>query len=422
MMSSPPSSAPLRPRVALVGVSGYGRTHLAELLHLSKKGLVQITAAVSVDPVADAASLEQLGGTGCRVFPDLDSMLATFHGNLDLCCLPTPIATHAPFAIKALQAGSNVLIEKPATATLADARAVARAARLADRFAAVGFQQVYAPGNRALKAKLLNGAIGRVRRIHVLGLWPRPLAYFNRNSWVGRLRVNEEWVNDSPANNALAHFVNLALFFAGPTPNQVATPTTLKAERYRCQPVETFDTVVADVGTSTGVAIRLALSHSTATYAPVTLRIEGDTGQVEWTHCSGYSLTARDGAPEWHSVEDDDIARAHLFDLCVRRITDKTTPIYDIDDAAAHVLVIQALNLAGHPDRIPSSACQESSGPEAAISVPGLDQWLEAAHQSTRSLQELGCPWAQPPHHAPAHAWTATDPSGTSPSKQNLVC
>lgn len=411
MLSSPHS--PRKPaRVALVGLSGYGRAHLAELLRLSTQGRVQITAAVSVDPDADAVSIEQLRDTGCKIFPNLDSMLAAMRGELDLCCLPTPIPTHAPFAIKILQAGSNVLIEKPAAATLTDARAITRAAHLADRFAAIGFQQVYTPGNRGLKAKLLNGAIGRVRRIHVLGLWPRPLSYFTRNSWAGRLRVANEWVNDSPANNALAHFVNLALFFAGRTPDHVAMPVALNAERYRCQPIETFDTAVANVSTCSGVDLRFVLSHSTTDYTPVSIRIEGETGQIEWTHYSGYSITSNGSSPEWHPVEDDDVARAHLFDLCVRRITDKSTPVYDIAAASAHVLVIQALTLAGTPHSIPLSACLQTSGPEASISVPGLDRWLAAAHQSTRSLRELGCPWDQPPDHAPEHAWTSGDPSG----------
>ena len=45
--------------------------------------------------------------------------------------------------------------------------------------------------------------------------WPRYFNYYARNNWAGKLAMNGTWVFDSPVNNACAHYLNLALFWAG---------------------------------------------------------------------------------------------------------------------------------------------------------------------------------------------------------------
>ena len=50
------------------------------------------------------------------------------------------------------------------------------------------------------------------------------------------------WVMDSPAANALSHFLQLPLYLLGPSMNQAATPVKVEAELYRANSIENYDT------------------------------------------------------------------------------------------------------------------------------------------------------------------------------------
>jgi hypothetical protein len=47
---------------------------------------------------------------------------------------------------------------------------------------------------------------------------------------------------DSPASNALAHFLHLSLFFLGAGFHESAQPTSVSAELYRANRIENYDT------------------------------------------------------------------------------------------------------------------------------------------------------------------------------------
>src|SRR5665213_934650 len=156
--------------------------------------------------------------------------------------LPLPIDLHRTFTEKCLMAGKAVLVEKPAAGSIDDVDAMIAARDRTGLLTAVGFQNLFDPAVWAVKKRLLDGAIGQVRSASVLACWPRSQAYFNRAPWAGKLQHNGVWVLDSPANNAMAHFLNLALFLLGSTQVDSANPITVEAELYRANSIENYDT------------------------------------------------------------------------------------------------------------------------------------------------------------------------------------
>ncbi len=110
-------------------------------------------------------------------------MLREFRGRIDLCLIPTGIHWHARMTIAALEAGANVLVEKPLAGSSAEVAAVRAAEQRAGRFVAVGCQDFYEPGTTWLQAEVRRGAIGAIQSVRMLGLWPRDRAYFARNNW-----------------------------------------------------------------------------------------------------------------------------------------------------------------------------------------------------------------------------------------------
>jgi predicted dehydrogenase len=79
---------------------------------------------------------------------------------IDLVHICTPNTTHAGFAAAALAAGKHVVCEKPLAASVADARALADAARAGGLVAAVPFVYRYHPMVREARARVAAGELG----------------------------------------------------------------------------------------------------------------------------------------------------------------------------------------------------------------------------------------------------------------------
>ena len=78
---------------------------------------------------------------------------------------PLPNALHAPWTIRALEAGKHVLCEKPFAVTVAEARAMEQAARRAGRVVMEAFHYRYHPLFARLRTILAAGEIGEVRHL-----------------------------------------------------------------------------------------------------------------------------------------------------------------------------------------------------------------------------------------------------------------
>ena len=277
-------------RVALIGVTGYGAVHFDHLRRLAEAGRCDFAAAAVVNPDSPeaAAPLTWLRAHGAAVHGTAETLFAAEAGRLDLVCLPVGIAAHEPLVKAALAAGANVLVEKPAAGcTAAVDRMIAAERAAAPRRVFVGFQHVCAPEVATLRGILSSGALGAVRRVAVSGVWPRSDDYYARNGWAGRLAAPDGTpVRDSPANNAFAHYLNLALMFAAPSaPDGAADPVAARGALWRARPeIETFDTCMVRFDTAEGVPILLCLSHAAATAENPRIRVDCARGTVRWTH------------------------------------------------------------------------------------------------------------------------------------------
>lgn len=87
--------------------------------------------------------------------------------SVDVVSITTPNALHAPMAIAALEAGKHVWCEKPMAPKLADATAMAEAARRSGRIAILGYNYIQSPAIRYVAKLLGENAIGRVNHVRV---------------------------------------------------------------------------------------------------------------------------------------------------------------------------------------------------------------------------------------------------------------
>lgn len=338
------SEASARPRVGLIGVSGYAKIYL-QLLQENRDRL-DLTAAVIINPQEEAAVVAEFKQRGVRIYDSYEAMLAQEAGKLDLCLIPTGIPWHARMTIAALESGTNVLVEKPLAGSLADVQAIRAASVRTKRFVAVGFQDVYASEVAWLKRRILDGAIGRLESVRMIGMWPRPNNYFTRNNWAGRLHADGAAVLDSPLNNAFAHFVNLSLFLAGPAPLETAAVTIEAADLYRAHAIESFDTGVVMARSHEGVGFWFGVSHSCPRVREPELYFEGSGGRIEWWHEQRCVITSTSGAVEEHALPDTTGTRRAMFAAVLARLKDPSAFIFDVDLSRGHTAFIESVHAA----------------------------------------------------------------------------
>lgn len=347
------------PRCALIGVTGYGKVHFANLKRLLLAGEIELVGVSIINPQEAAEVLEWLQARSIRVFDDYQHMLQQLSGKLDLCCVPTGISLHGPMAEAVLAAGANLLVEKPLAGSPADGQAICGAAERAGKFACVGYQAVWAPSTVELVNAIHNGQLGRLRKIAVRGIWPRPASYYQRNSWAGRYRDRHGIVNDNPANNALAHFLNLALLFAGPEPWRCAQVTGAEAELFRANPIETYDTILARMQTREGVEIFFGATHASRETVHPQIDIVGDYGKATWS----YDVV---------SGGFEELCQANMFQEVVARAAGREGRIYPASEAMAHVLAVDAISQAGTIGDCTHDAVPFHMGSDAVMTIPGI--------------------------------------------------
>lgn len=99
-------------------------------------------------------------GTAAPVFTDPHAMLSATKPDMLIVCSRDD--THAEMIVAALEAGVDVLTEKPMTTTAQMCRAILEAERRTGRRVDVGFNYRFSPTAKAIKEVLLSGAIGEV--------------------------------------------------------------------------------------------------------------------------------------------------------------------------------------------------------------------------------------------------------------------
>ncbi len=108
------------------GIVGYGLAGKVFHAPLLPAAGIELAGVASSDPAKVHADHPD-----ATVHATADALFAD--DSLDLVILASPSATHAPLAIKALQAGRHVVVDKPFATTVAEADQVIEAARSANR-------------------------------------------------------------------------------------------------------------------------------------------------------------------------------------------------------------------------------------------------------------------------------------------------
>ncbi|MDQ0663017.1 putative dehydrogenase [Arthrobacter ulcerisalmonis] len=371
------------PRVALVGVHGFGERHLANLARLERSGALELVAVADPNPPQPGS----LAGS-VAVFPDLDGLLAAQPG-VDVVILATPIQTHAPLAIKALSAGMDVFVEKPPVASMAQFEQVIGVARDKGQLVQVGFQSLGSQALPAIRAAVAAGEIGTVLGISATGQWLRTKAYFKRSRWAGKRSLDGVDVVDGVATNALAHAVATGLYLAGA--RTLADVASVETDLYRANQTESDDTSVLRVRTTQGTTLLCALTLCAPEQLDPTVTVHGTLGDITLSYTQDQVvITTADGERR------ESYGRTDLLENLLAARATGAPLLCALQDTGAFTAVLEAIRTSPAPAPIGAEYVSwEGDGDDAHPVVGGISDLIARAIKAQATFAELGVPWAR---------------------------
>ncbi|HEV2709965.1 MAG TPA: oxidoreductase [Edaphobacter sp.] len=144
-----------RDAVVRVGLVGYG--YAGKTFHAPLIGAVPgLQLAVMGSSRREAVQAAYPGVAVC------DAMAAATHAEVDLVVIASPNESHFPLAAAALAAGKHVVIDKPFTVTLAEARSLVETAQKHQRILSVFHNRCWDSEVLATKEILESGVLGDV--------------------------------------------------------------------------------------------------------------------------------------------------------------------------------------------------------------------------------------------------------------------
>lgn len=370
------------PRVALVGVHGFGERHLANLARLTEDGVVELVAVADPNPPQDGA----LGGS-VAVFSSLEELLAAGSAP-DVVILATPIQTHSPLALAALAAGSDVYVEKPPVSSMAQFRDLLAAADASGRLVQVGFQSLGSHALPAIRNAVESGEIGEVLGLSAQGMWVRSKGYFKRSRWAGKRSIDGTDVVDGVATNALAHAVATGLHVAGA--HTVADVASVDTDLYRAHNTQSDDTSVIRVRTAAGQTLLCALTLCAPEQRSPSVTVHGTLGEIRFFYTEDEVVTT---TPDGERREV--FGRTDLLENLLAARHSRARLLSSLADTGAFTSVLEAIRTAQDPQEISSEhVTWEGSGDDAHPVVHGIPELMDRAAKAQATFAELGVPWA----------------------------
>ncbi len=154
-------------RIAFIGCGWIAGSHMKALLNQPD---VEIVAGADLIPGKAKAFFEKYGVENVKTdYASHKELLADKSLNLDAVTICTYNRQHAQPAIDALNAGLNVLLEKPFTVTTEEAVAVMKAEKASGKILSIGFQPRMDANMKMIKKIVESGALGKIYYIQTGG-------------------------------------------------------------------------------------------------------------------------------------------------------------------------------------------------------------------------------------------------------------
>lgn len=243
-----------------------------------------------VDTDAKMAS-HDLFPKSARFFNTIDEFLAA-KVEADVVNIATPNGFHCPYALKALDAGYHVVIEKPMGLSKAECEQVIFKALQVSKQVFVVKQNRYSPPSKWMKEVISNKTIGDVLMVQVNCYWNRDNRYYQPGGWKGSLKLD-----GGTLFTQFSHFIDIMYWVFGDIKNikaQFADFNHQNTTEFEDSGVVNFEFVNGGLGCinfSTSVWDTNMESSITVVGTKGSYKVGGQyMNEVEYCHIENYTM------------------------------------------------------------------------------------------------------------------------------------
>lgn len=314
-------------KYALIGCGRIATNHIKAVVN---NGL-ELVAVCDVLPEAMETLLAKHGlekDSSIVRYTDYKVMLAE-HPELELIAIATESGEHAHIALDCIDAGINLIIEKPIAMSMVDADEIVRRSHERGVVVSACHQNRFNVAVQKTRAALEAGRFGRLSHGSIHVRWNRNRDYYDQAKWRGT------WAQDGGClMNQCIHGIDLLRWMMGDDPVEVYGATRQQFHDW----LEAEDVGVAVVKFASGA---VATIEGTVNVYPKnleeTLYLFGETGTVKVGGTSTNNLDVWDFADEG----EDDLANKGL--------KEQTSNVYGNGHTSLYADVIDAINTGREP-------------------------------------------------------------------------
>lgn len=271
-------------RYGIVGCVGIGQTHAAGVEAADGAELVACA------DVVEENAREFADDHGCAWYTDHVEMIED--ADLDAVSVCTPSGTHSDVATSAMEAGANVLCEKPLDVYVDRVDAMLDAAEDHGVTLAGVFQRRTQPAAQRAREAVQSGELGEMTFGDVQVKWFRDADYYASGEWRGTRDMD-----GGVLMNQAIHGVDLLQWTMGGVEWVEATLDTVEHD------IEVEDTAVVTVGFENGAYGTVEATTATYPSNPVVLELNGREGSLTLEDDEMAQFETRDGEVDFDAPD-----------------------------------------------------------------------------------------------------------------------
>ena len=312
-------------KYALIGCGRIAVNHIKAVVN---NGL-DLGAVCDLVPEHIDILFEKTGYTGTPVrYTDYRKMLSE-HPELELAAIATDSGVHAEIALACLDAGLNVIVEKPMAMSMADADRIIAKAEETKRLVSVCHQNRFNLAVQRMRRALEQGRFGRLSHGSVHVRWNRNRAYYEQAPWRGK------WASDGGAlMNQCIHGIDLLRWMLGDEVEEVYGQTRQQFHDY----LECEDVGLAVLKFKNGA---IATVEGTVNVYPKNLE--------ETLYLFGEKGTVKLGGTSCNNIDVWDFAEADPEDEESRGLTEATSNVYGNGHTSLYADMLSAISEGRQP-------------------------------------------------------------------------
>jgi UDP-N-acetyl-2-amino-2-deoxyglucuronate dehydrogenase len=191
---------------AVIGQGHIGKRHAEMIRRNPEANLVA---------VCDILPQDQLGlaETDTPFFSSIDDLLKS-DLPIDVVNICTPNGYHAQYAIKALEAGHHVVLEKPIALTKTDAEQIVFKSLEMSKHVFCVMQNRYSPPSVWLKEVVSRHLLGKIYMVQLNCYWNRDERYYQKGNWHGTAQLD-----GGTLFTQFSHFIDIMYWLFGDITN-----------------------------------------------------------------------------------------------------------------------------------------------------------------------------------------------------------